>query len=445
MMRTIVGAALRFRFLVVALAVALMFIGVGQVRQMPVDVFPEFSPPTVEIQTLGIGLSPPETENLITVPLEEVLAGTPGLDVMRSRSVNDLSQIRLIFDRGTDLLHARQLVQERMDTVAPHLPTWAAPPVMLQPLSATSRAMKIGISSKNLNLMQQSMISYWTIRQRLLRVPGVANVPIWGERIEMLSVRADRERMAAHNISLDTVMETTAGALDSGLLMFSAGNMGNSIGTGGFIDTADQRLSIRHKQPIASAQDLAEIPVTAASDGQPAVRLADVADVVTEPPPMIGDAVINGGPGLMLIVEKLPWANTLDVTKGVEEAIESMKPGLPGLDIDTTIFRPATFIETSLKNLSNALLVGCLLMILMLFLFLYEWRVALISVVAIPMSLIAGALVLAWRGTTINTMILAGFAIALGDVVDDAIIDIENVVRRLRQYRREGVHRSTAG
>jgi CzcA family heavy metal efflux pump len=442
-MRTIVAAALRFRFLVVALAAALMFIGVGQVRKMPVDVFPEFSPPKVEIQTLAIGLSPPEVENLITVPLEEVLAGTPALDVMRSRSVNDLSDIQLIFERGTDLLHARQLVQERMDTVAPHLPTWAAPPVMLQPLSATSRTMKIGISSTNLNLMQQSMIAYWTIRQRLLRVPGVANVPIWGERIQMLSVQADRERMAAHHVSLDTVMETTADALDAGLLRFSNGSF---IGTGGFIDTAAGRMNIRHKLPIASAADLAEIPISAAQgDGQAALRLADVANVVEEPPLMIGDAVINGGPGLMLIVEKLPWANTLDVTRGVEAAIESLKPGLPGLDIDTTIFRPASFIQQSLGNLSNALLVGCLLMILMLFLFLYEWRVALISVVAIPMSLVAGALVLAWRGTTINTMILAGFAIALGDVVDDAIIDIENVVRRLRQQRRAGIQRSTAG
>ena len=146
-MRTIVAASLRFRFLIVALAGALMFVGVGQVKKMPVDVFPEFAPPKVEIQTLGIGLAPADIENLITVPMEEVLAGTPGLDVMRSRSVNDLSQIRLIFERDTDIMHARQLVQERMDLVAPNLPTWAAPPVMLQPLSATSRAMKIGIRS----------------------------------------------------------------------------------------------------------------------------------------------------------------------------------------------------------------------------------------------------------------------------------------------------------
>ena len=441
MMRTIVGAALRFRFLVVALAVGLMLIGVGQIKKMPVDVFPEFAPPKVEIQTLAIGLSPPEVENLITVPLEEVLAGTAGLDIIRSKSVNDLSQIELIFKRGTNILHARQLVQERMDTVAPHLPTWAAPPVMLQPLSATSRTMKIGISSTKLNNMQQSMIAYWTIRQRLLRVPGVANVPIWGERIQMLSVKADRERMKANNVTLDQVMGTTADALESGLLKFSDGAV---IGTGGFVDTNKERISIRHRLPIRSAADLAEVTV-AERVGQAPLRLGDVANVVEDHPPMIGDAVINGGPGLMLIVEKLPWANTLDVTKGVEDAIEAMQPGLPDLNIDTSIFRPATFIETSLDNLSSALLLGCLLMIVMLFLFLYEWRVALISVVAIPLSLVAAALVLAWRGTTINTMILAGFAIALGDVVDDAIIDIENVVRRLRQHRLEGSTRSTAG
>ena len=434
MMRTIVGASLRFRFLVVALAATLMLVGVGEIRSMPVDVFPEFAPPRVEIQTLAIGLAPAEVESLITVPMEEVLAGTPDLDTMRSRSVNDLSQIELIFERGTDLIHARQLVQERMNLVAPHLPTWAAPPVMLQPLSATSRTMKIGLSSDTLNQMQLSMIAYWTVRQRLLQVPGVANVPIWGERLQMLNVEADRARMEAHGVTLEQVMQTTANALDAGLLQFSEGAF---IGTGGFIETADQRVGVRHVLPIVSAQDLAEVTIED-RPGLPPLRLGDVADVVEGPQPMIGDAVINGGPGLMLIVEKLPWANTLDVTRGVEEAMKALAPGLPGVEVDTTIFRPATFIETSIQNLSKTLLIGCLLMIAMLFLFLWEWRVALISLVAIPMSLVAAALVLAWRGTTINTMILAGMAIALGDVVDDAIIDIENVVRRLRQHRQAG-------
>ena len=166
-----------------------------------------------------------------------------------------------------------------------------------------------------------------------------------------------------------------------------------------------------------------------------------MADVVRGTWPLVGDAVINDGPGLMLIVEKLPWANTLDVTRGVEAALEELKPGLPGIKVDATIFRPATFIEESISNLSKAIWFGAILMVLMLCLFLYSWRTAVISVVAIPLSFIAAGLVLHWRGATINTMILAGMVIALGDIVDDAIIDIENVVRRLRQHRREGRRR----
>src|SRR5206468_3128963 len=188
--------------------------------------------------------------------------------------------------------------------------------------------------------------------------------------------------------------------------------------------------------------DLAKIPLEG-HDGK-SVLLGKVAEVKWDTWPMIGDAVINGGPGLMMIVEKLPWANTLDVTRGVDAALAALKPGLPGIEIDAHIFRPATFIELALHNLTTALLIGCLLVIVVLGAFLVEWRAALISVVAIPLSLTAGALVLYARGTTINTMVLAGFVIAVGVVVDDAIIDIENIVRRLRQHRREGSTRSTA-
>ena len=442
MMRMIVAASLRFRFLLIAMALGMTAVGIGQIKDMPVDVFPEFSPPYVEIQTLATGLAPEEVESLITVPLEEVLRGTPDLDIIRSKSVNDLSVIDMYFKRNSNQLTDRQLVQERMDQVVPHLPTWAAPPVMLQPLSATSRALKIGLSSTKLNNIQLSMIAYWSMRQRLLQVPGVANVPIWGEQLEMLNVNVDRDRMAKQNVDLETVMTTTSDALDAGLMRFSEGAL---IGTGGFIDSGTQRTGIRHKLPIASANELSQVIIRPATLTAPAVRIGDVADVVTDHQPMIGDAVVNGGPGLMMVVEKLPWANTLDVTRGVEKALEEMKPGLPDVAMDTDIFRPATFIETSLHNLSSALLIGCLLVILMLFLFLYEWRVALISIVAIPLSLIVATMVLAWRGTTINTMILAGFAIALGDVVDDAIIDIENVVRRLRLHRAAGSPGSTAG
>src|SRR5207253_1949067 len=280
----------------------------------------------------------------------------------------------------------------------------------------------------------------WTIRSRLLRVPGVANVPIWGERIQLLNVQADPAKLAANEVSLDKVMEATAGALDSGLLASSVG--GQAVGTGGFVESANQRLTVQHKLPITTAEDMAQV-VVEEKDGKP-LRLGDVAEVKYGEPPLIGEAVINGGPGLMLIVEKLPWANTLDVTKGVENALATLKPGLGDLEIDSKIFRPADFIETALHNLGRALLLGSLLMVIMLFFFLWEWRVALISVVAMPLSLLGATMVLHWRGATINTMILAGLVIALGDVVDDAIIDIENVVRRLREHRLAGSDRSTA-
>ena len=438
MMWRIVAASLRFRFIVVAAAAGLLIFGLGAVRDMPVDVFPEFAPPRVEIQTPSLGLSATEVESLVTLPLEEALNGVEGLDILRSKSVTDLSSIELIFEPGTDLLRARQLVAERIGTVTPTLPTWASPPFMMQPLSATSRVMKIGLSSDEVSLIDMSMISYWTIRSHLLGVPGVANVAIWGERLKMYQVQVVPERLASHGVTLEQVMEAAAESLDAGLLQFSDGAV---IGTGGFIETANQRLSIQHVAPIITPDDLAHVTLEGARGNT--VRLSDVAELVEDHQPLIGDAVINDGPGLMLIVEKFPWANTLDVTTGVEAALDQLRPGLQGIEIDSTIFRPATFIETALGNLTTALLIGCLLVLIVLVLFLFDWRTAVISIVAIPLSLMAAALVLSVRDTTINTMILAGFVISVGVVVDDAIIDVENIVRRLRQHRREATGRST--
>src|SRR5512134_1503577 len=218
-MRWIVATSLRYRYLVVFLALAVFAFGIARLRDSAVDVFPEFAPPKVEIQTLSSGLSAAAVEELVTVPIEQALYGVPGLDVMRSRSVPDLSDIVLIFKPGTDLIFARQLVTERIAAVYPTLPTWAAPPVIIQPLSSTSRAMKIGISSDQYDLMDLSMIAYWKIRARLLDVPGVANAPIWGERIKMPQVQVDPERMRAFDVSLNEVMDVTADALDVGLLM----------------------------------------------------------------------------------------------------------------------------------------------------------------------------------------------------------------------------------
>jgi CzcA family heavy metal efflux pump len=439
MLRWIVGSSLRFRYVMAAAAAALIFFGVQQLHGMPVDVFPEFAPPKVEVQTLALGLSATEVESLVTVPLEQALNGVPGLDVIRSKSVEQLSQIELIFKEGEDLLTARQLVQERIGSVAPSLPRWAAPPVMIQPLSATSRVMKIGMTSDKYSLIDMSMTAYWKIRARLLRVPGVANVLIWGERIKMPTVQVDPKLLRKHDVTLEQVMTVTADAIDAGLLRFSDGGF---IGTGGFVDTPQQRLNVRHALPILTDRDLAQVPIVE-GNGE-VLRLDDVADVVIDTPPLMGDAVVDDRPGLLLVVQKLPWANTADVTAGLEAALDELRPGLEGIEIDPTIFRPATFIEDAIDNLGGAMILGALLMILMLGAFLFEWRTALISITAIPLSLIGAGLVLAWQGVTINTMILAGLVIALGDIVDDAIIDIENVVRRLREHRREGGTKSTA-
>ena len=439
MMRWLVATSLRFRFLVIAISASLMYFGFLRLRELPVDVFPEFAPAKVEIQTICLGLSPSEVEALVTVPIENALAGIPGVAALRSKSVPSLSSVVVLFQPGVDELRTRQLVTERIAIATPSLPTFAAPPFMMPPLSSTSRVMKIGITSPTRSVMDLSMLTYWTIRARLLGVPGVANIAIWGEQLKMVQVEVDPDNLASLNLTLDEVSEAVSDALDVGLLRYSSGA---HIGTGGFIETPNQRLEVQLTSASQTPETLAKIPV-GVKDGKPLV-LGDVAHIRFGPQGMIGDAVINDGPGLMLIVEKFPWGNTLEVTRGVEAALEAMKPGLPGVEIDTKIFRPATYIEESITNLSHALLIGCVLVVLVMIAFLYEWRAALIATVAIPLSLLAAGLLLYASGASMNTMVLAGFVIAIGAVVDDAIIGIENIMRRLRLERAEGSGRSVA-
>ena len=439
MMRWMIDTSLRFRFLVIAISVSLMYFGLLRLQKLPVDVFPEFAPAKVEIQTIALGLSPSEVESLVTLPLENALAGVPGVAELRSKSVPQLSSVVALFRPGVDELKTRQLVSERVAIATTSLPTWAAPPFMMPPLSSTSRVMKIGITSPTKSVMDLSMLAYWTIRARLLGVPGVANIAIWGEQLKMVQVEVNPETLADMGVTLNDVSEAVSDALDVGLLRYSGGA---HIGTGGFIETPNQRLEVLHTSSGQTPETLAKVVIDV-RDGKP-LLLGDVAHIVFGPQGMIGDAVINDGPGLMLIVEKFPWGNTLEVTRGVEAALEAMKPGLPDVAIDTKIFRPATYIEDSINNLSRALLLGCVLVVLVMVAFLYEWRAALIATVAIPLSLLTAGLLLYWTGASMNTMVLAGFVIAIGAVVDDAIIDIENIMRRLRQDRAAGGQRPIA-
>jgi len=254
LMRWVVRSSLRFRYVVIAAAVAMMVAGTLQLPNMRVDAFPEFAPPRVEVQTACVGLSTTDVESFVTVPLEQELNGIDGLDQMRSKSVPQLSSIQLIFKPGTDLLKARQLVQERLPNIQRTLPVWASRPVILPPVSATSRVMLIGMSSKERSLIAMSMMAYWTIRTRLLRVPGVANVATWGERLQTLTVQVDPKLMQAQHVTLDAVMDATSNSVDFGKLLFTNASI---IGPGGDVETRDQRVGIRHVLPIVTPEDLA--------------------------------------------------------------------------------------------------------------------------------------------------------------------------------------------
>jgi CzcA family heavy metal efflux pump len=431
MMRWIVRSSLQLRFLVVILAGVLMAFGAAQLRSMPVDVYPEFNPPLVEVQTEALGLSAAEVESLITTPMEaDLLNGVAWLDQMYSESVMGLSRILLVFEPGTDPIRARQMVQERL-TQAHALPNVSKPPVMLQPLSSSSRVMMIGLSSSSLSPIELGVLARWNIKPRLMGVPGVANVSVWGQRERQLQVQVDPEQLKAKGVTLGQVIETTGEALWVSPLSFLESS---SPGTAGWIDTPNQRLSIRHLLPIITPEDLAKVSL-ADSEG---LLLGDVAAVVEDHQPLIGDAVLNNGPGLLLVIEKFPGANTLAVTQDVEAALEAMRPGLAGIVIDTSIFRPASYIELATGNLALTLLIAAILVALVLGAFFFGWRTAAISLIAIPLSLVAAVFVLYLRGASFNAMLLAGLAIALGVIIDDAIIDVENIARRLRQHRTEG-------
>src|SRR2546426_10605290 len=267
-------------------------------------------------------------------------------------------------------------------------------------------------------------------------VPGVANVSVWGHRERQLQVQIDPERLRAHGITQEQIIKTTGDSLWVSPLTFLNASC---PGTGGWIDTPNQRIGVQHILPISTPEDLARVPVDGAK-----VRLGDVATVVEGHPLLIGDAFHNGGASLMMVVEKFPGTNTLEVTRGIDTALDALRPGLPGVDVDSRIFRAATFIEMAFDNLTTALVLGGLLVVIVLGAFLASWRTAVISVIAIPLSLLTAAVVLYLRGATLNTMVLAGFVIAVGAIVDDAIVAVDQVVRELRRRRQEGSKDSTS-
>lgn len=415
-MRTLVAWCLQQRWVVVGLSVFFIALATRSVTGARFDAFPEFAPPRVEVQTEAPGLSSEEVEALVTTPLEAALAGTPGITAIRSKSVLGLSSILLLFPTGTDLLQARALVQERVTRAAPGLPTVARAPVLLSPLSSTSRILKIGMWSATLSQTELSDLARWRVRPALMSVPGVANVAVWGERRRRIEVQADPDRLVANGVDLGRLVAATREAV--------------TPRAGGLVDLPSTRLPVVQSAMVRDADELVRVPLS--TIGRGTVAIGDVADVREASAVPIGDALVTSGTGLLLIVEKQPGASTLDVTAGIDATLARLRPGLTGVELDATIFRPASFIQRALTNLGHAMGIGCAFVVVVLFLFLWNTRTALISVLAIPLSLLSAAFVLTLLGRTIDTMVIAGLVIALGEVVDDAIIDVENIHRRLR-------------
>src|SRR6266581_6473920 len=341
----IIGSGLRFGRLVVALAIGLTVIGIAQLRSAPVGVYPEFMPPSVEIQTEALGLSAAEVEQLITLGLEQdLLNGVPWLDRIHSSSMPGLSVIDLTFQPGTNLYAARQQVQERL-TQAHALPNVGSPPIMIQPTAASGRVAMIRLSSSTVSSIDMSVLARWKIKPRLMGVPGVANVAIYGQRDRQLQVQVDPEKLRAEHVTLTQLIETAGNALWVSPLTFVEAS---TPGTGGFVESPNQRLQIQHISPISTPRQLSEVPVSGA--GSRGLRLGDVTDVVEDHQPLIGDAVFRGTPSLFLVIEKFPGASTVAVTKGINEALADMAPGLRGINVDPGVYRPANYIETALRN-----------------------------------------------------------------------------------------------
>jgi Cu/Ag efflux pump CusA len=424
MLNRILQLSLRYRGVVISLACVILAYGAHVALRAKFDVFPEFAPPMVVIQTEAPGLSPEAVEQLVTRPVENALNGSPGLQAIRSQSIQGLSVITVVFSDRTDIYRARQTVGERLTEVAGQLPQTVKAPKMGPLIASTASVLSVGLTSTQRTLMELRTFADWTLRPRLLGVPGVAKVDIFGGEVRQLQVQIKPDRLRAHGLAVDDVL--------------AAARQSTALRGAGFVDTANQRVVIRTEGQSLTAQDLGEV-VLAHHDGI-SVRLRDVADVVDGPEPKFGDALIMGERGVILLAACQFGANTLEVTAALEKALEEMKPALATerIGFHPRLFRPANFIEASLKNINQSLWLGGLLVMVVLYLFLLDLRTAFISFTAIPLSLLAAVIVLDRLGVSLNTITLGGFAIAIGVVVDDAIIDVENILRRVREFRGRG-------
>jgi len=419
MLGSIIQHSLRFRGVVVVGAALVMAIGVYQTSKSSLDVFPDFVPPQVTIQTEVPGLAPEQVEKLVTYPIEAAVSGIANLDTVRSESIQGLSVVTVSFEESSNILVDRQLLAERMTEVAGHLPKESKAPTLSPLVSSTMDLLKIGLTSERTSPMELRTLADWQLKPLLLAVPGVADVSVVGGEVEQMQIQVDAKQLLALQVTLAEVIK-------------AAGEATGIRGTG-YIETANQRLLVAAEGQFSDPVILGATIIK--GSGGDAVRLRDVAKIVTAPAPKFGDALVMGKPGVLLAMTSQYGTNTLDVTRRVESALADFQATLDkqGITLHGGLHRPANFIEIALGHIGNSLAIGAVLVVIVLLIFLRSPRTAFISFLSIPLSLLAAVIVFRAFGVALNTMTLGGFAVAIGVVVDDAIIDVENIVRRLRE------------
>jgi CzcA family heavy metal efflux pump len=419
MLRSIVRFSIRYRGVVMALACLLVAYGVYVITRSKYDVYPEFTPPQVIVQTEAPAFSPEEVEALVTRPIENAVNGVAGLEIIRAQSIQGLSVVTVIFEEHADVFRARQVVNERLGEVTGRLPQGTKPPIMSPLTSAASLVLAVGLTSETRSLMDLRTFADWTLRPRLLGVPGVAKAVVFGGEVRQLQIQVQPERLAAFNLSISDVL--------------SAARSSTGILGAGFIENEAQRIVLQTEGQSLTSAELGDVPLIRRNGMT--IRMKDIARVEEAPEPKVGDAAINGVPGVMLMISSQYGANTLEVTAALENALAELGPSIAaeGITLHEDIFRPADFIQTAIRNINRSLGFGAVLVSVVLFLFLLNLRTAFISLTAIPLSLLMAIGLMDRLGFTLNTLTLGGLAIAIGEVVDDAIIDVENIFRRLRE------------
>ena len=420
MMSSLVRFSIRFSGVIIGLACLVLLYGIYTLTRSNLDVFPEFSPTQIIIQTESPGLSAELVESLVSQPIESSIAGSVGIKSMRSQSIPGLSIVTVIFDEQTDIFRNRQVVAERLATLNNKLPPFTSPNIT--PLtSSASTVLGVGVTSKARNLTELRTLVDWTIVPHLLAIPGVADVNVFGGKIRQLQIQVDPEKMIRYGVSLTQIEAAVKNA---------TGVRGN-----GFIENKNQRIIINTEGQSTTPEQLAQATLFH-KNGQ-SVRLGDIGKVILGATPSISAAAINEETGVYLSVQGQLGANTYAVTQAIEKSLQEIKPALSAQNVTLHegLFRPANFIEVAIHGVRTDILIGSILVITVLFLFLFNVRTAIISATAIPLSLLTAIVVMSYFNIGLNIMVLGGLAIALGEVVDDAIIDTENIFRRLRENR----------